>query len=194
MDEGSEFSITMSAKADIGRIEFESETIQFKPTMMFRSRTHSYMIHNSCAISVDFTWKVDGPFSVTPAHGTIAGGEEEKFSITFEPLDAGDFEAKLECEMTNLADDQDHPILNVLGTSLRPMLHFDLESSDYLTAGRRPVDGEHIDPSTTVIEFISLGTNVNKFTNGFDKQFYLLFYIRKLKVITRKKCTLRFFI
>ncbi len=76
----------------------------------------------------------------------------------------------------NLETGKAGPVIAVRGRSILPFCHFELEESDYLTAGRRRMDliinsgstqtpNTFIDRQTRVIEFksIGIGSTINRF-------------------------------
>ncbi|UJR14639.1 hypothetical protein I4U23_001632 [Adineta vaga] len=109
------------------------------------------------------------PFMVEPDTGSIAVGASQIFKVKFAPLDINDYQARLICCIPNLETGKPGPIVAVRGRSILPFCHFELEESDYLTAGRRRVDllvnnstthapAPFIDRQTRVIEFKAVGT------------------------------------
>jgi hydrocephalus-inducing protein len=106
------------------------------------------------------------PFSIEPAFGKIEAGKTQVFKIKFSPLNTNEYQARLMCHISNLEEHKLGPIVAVKGKSTLPYCHFDLEESDYLSAGRRnpelpgpdgAASGLGIDSSTKVIEFKSIG-------------------------------------
>jgi hydrocephalus-inducing protein len=106
------------------------------------------------------------PFSVEPAFGKLEPGKTQLFKIKFAPLDCNDYQARLTCLIPNLEDGKQGPVVAVKGRGLLPYCHFDLEESDYITAGRRDperpgpggdISNVGLDSMTKVIEFKSVG-------------------------------------
>ena len=71
----------------------------------------------------------------------------------------------------NLEEGKEGPVITVLGRSLLPYCHFDLEDSDYLRSARRNPElrgpngappGTTLDPNTRVIEFNTVGMDVRQ--------------------------------
>lgn len=77
------------------------------------------------------------PFSVEPFFGKVDTGKTQIFKIKFSPLNVNDYQARLICQIPNLEDNKQRPTIAVKGRSLLPYCHFELEESDYITAGRR---------------------------------------------------------
>lgn len=107
------------------------------------------------------------PFSVEPTRATLAPGEISTVTVRYCPLEAGDADYRMKCNISNLAPETEPVVIRLLGRSLMPYCHFELDNSDYLTGGRRNPElrapgglGTTIDPTTKVIEFFSCGVGV----------------------------------
>ncbi|XP_008567942.1 PREDICTED: hydrocephalus-inducing protein homolog, partial [Galeopterus variegatus] len=96
----------------------------------------------------------------------------QKLKVKFSPLDIGDFESKLFCQIPNLPPGEQGPVLVAKGRSLLPFCHFDLKDSDYISGYRRNPElrgssSGTLDPNTRVIEFTTVGIggkNLRTFT------------------------------
>ncbi|XP_059006937.1 hydrocephalus-inducing protein homolog [Mustela lutreola] len=102
------------------------------------------------------------PFSVEPSSGTVPAGKTQKLKVKFSPLEVGDFEGHLFCQIPNLPPGEQGPVLTTKGRSILPFCHFDLKHSDYISGHQRNPDlrgpgGGALDPNTRVIEFTSVG-------------------------------------
>ncbi|XP_006860378.1 PREDICTED: hydrocephalus-inducing protein homolog [Chrysochloris asiatica] len=112
------------------------------------------------------------PFSVEPSSGIVPVGKYQKIKVKFSPLDVGDFESNLLCQIRNLPPGEQGPVLVAKGRSLLPFCHFDLKESDYISGHRRNSElrgpsGGTVDPNTRVIEFATVGIggkNLRTFT------------------------------
>ncbi|XP_054435188.1 hydrocephalus-inducing protein homolog [Pteronotus mesoamericanus] len=112
------------------------------------------------------------PFSVVPISGIVPVGKTEKIKVKFSPLEVGDFESNLLCQIPNLPPGEQGPVVSAKGRSILPVCHFDLKDSDYISGHRRNPDlrgpgGGALDPNTRVIEFTSVGIggkNLRSFT------------------------------
>ncbi|KAG8523663.1 Hydrocephalus-inducing protein, partial [Galemys pyrenaicus] len=112
------------------------------------------------------------PFSVEPSSGIVPVGKTQKLKVKFSPLEVGEFECNLFCQIPNLPPGEQGPILSTKGRSILPFCHFDLKDSDYISAYRCDSDlwwpgGGPLDPNTRVIEFTSVGIggkNLRTFT------------------------------
>ncbi|KAM7059176.1 hydrocephalus-inducing protein homolog [Molossus nigricans] len=111
-------------------------------------------------------------FSVEPVSGIVPVGKTQKIKVKFSPLEVGDFESTLFCQIPNLPPGEHSPVLSAKGRSFLPICHFDLKDSDYISGHRRNSDlrgpgAGTLDPNTRVIEFSSVGIggkNVRTFT------------------------------
>lgn len=121
------------------------------------------------------------PFSVMPASGFINAGEMKTFQVRFSPEEVDDFSSYLWMDITYLNQQQQHqqmlvqekpvkeqaeamqliqdyPEIYVSGYSQRPLCHFDVDLSDYISAGRRHPDYNYPLPEDIrVIELFSSG-------------------------------------
>ncbi|GLE01730.1 hypothetical protein PINS_up010564 [Pythium insidiosum] len=116
----------------------------------------------------------DCPFEVTPDSGVIAAEETQTFVVRFAPMEVDDFRYELVLEVPSDVSASAPLRIPVIGSSLRPACHFDVERSDYAQrrAPNRP--GPHdelgpLDPSIKVIEMESLGIRVRN-----TKRFYVV--------------------
>ncbi|XP_070253950.1 hydrocephalus-inducing protein homolog isoform X4 [Myotis yumanensis] len=119
-------------------------------------------------------WTEPSPlsFSVDPVSGVVPVGKAEKIQVKFSPLEVGDFESTITCQIPNLLPGEQGPVISAKGQSFLPICHFELKESDYITAHRHNPDlrgpgGGPLDPNTRVIEFTSVGIggkNLRTFT------------------------------
>ncbi|XP_036044752.1 LOW QUALITY PROTEIN: hydrocephalus-inducing protein homolog [Onychomys torridus] len=119
-----------------------------------------------------WTDQCPSPFSVDPSSGVVPVGKTQKLKVKFSPMDIGEFESTLYCQIPNLPSGEQGPMLVTKGRSILPFCHFDLKDSDYISGHRRnpelrgPGAGA-LDPNTRVIEFTSVGIggkNLRTFT------------------------------
>ncbi|XP_036202709.1 hydrocephalus-inducing protein homolog [Myotis myotis] len=111
-------------------------------------------------------------FSVVPISGVVPVGKAEKIQVKFSPLEVGDFESTIICQIPNLLPGEQGPVISAKGRSFLPICHFELKESDYITGHRHNPDlrgpgGGPLDPNTRVIEFTSVGIgakNLRTFT------------------------------
>ena len=92
------------------------------------------------ALKTNYVEMNGSPFKVLPESGFVEPGATAVFRIVFSPLEVDDFSAKLVCQIPYLAQEQSPPIVNITGFSRRPLCHFDVTMSDYISAGRRHPD------------------------------------------------------
>ncbi|XP_064239335.1 hydrocephalus-inducing protein homolog [Aotus nancymaae] len=112
------------------------------------------------------------PFSVEPSSGIVPVGKIQKLKVKFSPLDIGDFESNLFCQIPNLPPGEQGPVLVAKGRSSLPICHFDLKDSDYISGHRRNPElrgpgGAALDSNIRVIEFTTVGIggkNLRTFT------------------------------
>uniref|UniRef100_A0A2K6GI20 HYDIN axonemal central pair apparatus protein n=1 Tax=Propithecus coquereli TaxID=379532 RepID=A0A2K6GI20_PROCO len=111
-------------------------------------------------------------FSVEPSSGIVPAGKTQKLKVKFSPLDVGDFESTLFCQIPNLPPGEQGPVLVAKGRSSLPICHFDLKDSDYISGHQHNLELREsgsgaLDPNTRVIEFTSVGVggkNLQTFT------------------------------
>ena len=140
----------------------------------YQKRLVEAKIANTSQIRFEYAWSVrqfktlrsdysltkNPPFSVTPKSGFIEAGQTTAFQVAFEPDEVEDFNAVLYCEIPFLTQ-MEPPRITVSGISRRPLCHFNVEMSDYLTAGRRHPDyTEPLPEGIRVIELFSRGIGV----------------------------------
>jgi hydrocephalus-inducing protein len=108
---------------------------------------------NASQIRFDYSWRIAKfvslrtnyaqvrvpPFAVEPVSGYIESGATTTFKVNFTPLEVDDFTAELRCDIPFLSQ-SDPPVVGLSGLSRRPLCHFNVELSDYLSAGRRHPD------------------------------------------------------
>ncbi|OHT13016.1 hypothetical protein TRFO_03418 [Tritrichomonas foetus] len=157
--------------ADFIKYQIDTTEITFSPTMMYQTRTNEIKLTNNCLIRFDYTWHIShlvclrtnyaqthgAPFSVEPVTGFIEPGQTKTFKVNFEPEEVDDFTADLVCDVPFLTQ-MEPPIIKVSGLSRRPLCHFNVDLSDYLSAGRRHPDYTNPLPEDIrVIELFSKG-------------------------------------
>ncbi|KAJ4461899.1 putative Hydrocephalus-inducing protein [Paratrimastix pyriformis] len=111
------------------------------------------------------------PFKLAPTSGWVEPGETKEIEVTFAPLEAIAWDRLLSVRVDDMAPGTQGPRCILSGVATRPLCHFELAGSDYLTtrrsdelAGLKPID-----PSTRVIEFESRGIRVRN-----TRRFYIL--------------------
>jgi hydrocephalus-inducing protein len=181
-----DYSILLSGFADYSQFEMDFNNINFKSTLMYQTRVFRFPIRNSGKVLLKFQFSIldeagiilpesdDSFFSVIPSSGAISGGESSIITIKFSPLEGGDYNCQLICEIPNLQKDQEILRTKLSGSSLRPFCHFELEDSDYILADRRMGDRSDgsmlvLEPNTKVMEFRSCGIRAKNM-----KKFYIV--------------------
>lgn len=201
-----EVTLRLSVTADKSKYECKVNRANFRPTMMFQTRVFKFPVMNTASTVLKYNWNLqldeyvkprvprerdsllaldseeeeeeeeEQPFSISPQSGEILPGEFETFHVNFSPVDARRYGCLLKALIPHLADDMSPLEIRLNGSSLRPTCHFELVSSDYLTAHRRKVGlpGPNgvigpLDESFKVIEFKSLGLKVRN-----TRRFYVV--------------------
>jgi hypothetical protein len=117
---------------------------------MFDSRVVKIKILNNSQIALNFQWTLSGfqslngdylghhtgPFAFEPRTRAIASGKAEGFEVLFSSCQVDEFSALIHCENPFLTA-IDQPMVPVTWMSLRPSSHFNVESTHYISAGRR---------------------------------------------------------
>lgn len=105
-------------------------------------------------------------FVVTPNETVVEPKATQTFTLTFSPMEIGDFKVFLRSDLSNLSPTCSPLEILVKTKSLLPLYHFDLESSDYIKNRRKQkICGETLNENTRVVEFeaIGLGAPVIRF-------------------------------
>jgi len=164
--------VDATAHSDQGEVECSVQTIPFRQTMMYQTRSYTFTVSNTSALALKYDWTnaltepdptvFASPFELLPTQGSIPSQQEETFTVKFAPIDARRYAATLTCAMEGLKDDSQAPVVKVTGKAMRPMVHFDLTPSDWLHRRESDLKGqtEPVDPATRVVEMTSLGTSV----------------------------------
>jgi hydrocephalus-inducing protein len=153
---------------DYAKYECQAKGIDFKPTLMYASRSYKFSIKNTSLINVNYNFKIvnsetgildAGPYTIIPKKGTIAPGCDDNFLVKFSPVEIEhDFSRILSANIENLSPDLKPLIMEVNGVAERPIIHFELPPSSYRE--RKEKDMVPIDNKYKIIEFESLGTNI----------------------------------
>lgn len=170
--------IRVFAISDYIKYHLDMTEVAFSPTMMFQSRIVEVNMHNTSQVRFEYSWShkdfvalrqgngpnIHFPFSIEPRTGYIDSGSTTKFRVIFSPEEVDDFNAVLHCDVPYLTNSKPPQIL-VSGFSRRPLCHFDIQMSDYISAGRRHPEYKYkIPDDIKVIEIFSpsVNTRVNK--------------------------------
>jgi hydrocephalus-inducing protein len=171
---GQDLARRASVVADFIRFSIVLTEIAFVPTRMSQKRIAECRLTNDCQIRFDYTWRVikfvslrtsyaqtrPPAFSIEPSSGFVEAGATTVFKVKFEPLEVDDFTAQLACDIPFLSS-AEPPVISVTGLSRRPLCHFNVEVSDYLSAGRRHPDCTcKLPDDIKVIELFSKGIGV----------------------------------
>ena len=164
------YAFTLTNSGNV-RLSYQWSVLTQHDEIELNSRPGTALGFRSIEVSDGGSFVSDGgeivPFSVEPIRATLAPGETSTVTVRFSPLEAGDFEQHIKCNMTNLAAHTEPLVIRLLGCSLMPYCHFELENSDYLTAGRRNSElrtpgglRTSVDSTSRVIEIFSCGVGV----------------------------------
>jgi len=178
--------------------------VNFRPTFMYQTRVFNFTMSNPGRTKFQYDWKAVArhatkpemeeededeqeeeeiaAFTIEPKSGFIPPNSTETFKLSFHPLDSLRYETTFISQVDDESDDasaqaqtqQVPPKLIARGQALRPKCHFELQTSDYLSAKRRPANlpgplGKvgPLDASVwRVVEVNSVGvrvTNITKF-------------------------------
>eukprot|EP01028_Stygiella_incarcerata_P012050 TRINITY_DN7246_c0_g1_i2.p1 TRINITY_DN7246_c0_g1~~TRINITY_DN7246_c0_g1_i2.p1 ORF type:complete len:3099 (+),score=817.41 TRINITY_DN7246_c0_g1_i2:4292-13588(+) len=180
-------SLELVGSAEYPKFECSVSEIRFRPTLMFQTRSFTFTLENTGQSSLPveaFVMDVDGdeddapdrPFIVVPSTVEIVGGDSCEFSVRFSPKDVDTHRRTLLLNIPHLPEGVEAPQISLYGTSQCPVVHFEVQFSDYLRSGRRPPElpgpgGVHgpLDPATKAVEIESRGVQVRN-----TKRFYLL--------------------
>jgi hydrocephalus-inducing protein len=122
--------------------------------MMFEKRVTQATITNTSQIQFDDRWITTKfislwtnysstwqcAFSVQPSADFIDRGQTTTFQVQFAPDDVDNLSAVLLCDIPHMARGMEPSKIQISGRSKRPLCHFNVETSDYLTPGRRRPD------------------------------------------------------
>nr|XP_031837905.1 hydrocephalus-inducing protein-like [Nomia melanderi] len=153
-----------------------SGTFEVKPASARRSDLFSSAAGLSERTTDSWLEGDDLPFAIHPEEGSVPPRGSVECTLKFSPVDVFYYKAYLTCKMENLHPELAELSIPVAARSLLPYCHFDVEESDYVTAGRRdptmpgPLGREPEDPALweniRVIEFKVVGvggTHVKSF-------------------------------
>jgi hypothetical protein len=148
--------------------------MDFKPTLIYATRTMKFTIKNTSNINLDYNFKIvnsnsgildAGPYTIIPKKGAIAPSCDENFIVKFAPVEVeSDFSRILSAGINNLNPGLEPLIIEMNGSAMRPVIHFELPLSEYRE--RKAKEQSFVDDRVKIIEFESLGTNIRN-TNRF---------------------------
>ena len=142
--------LKLFAAADVIKYTIDTTEIEFPATMMFQKRIVPIKVANTSQISFQYHWftfkfqslhgdyaaSLPSPFTVTPTDGVLKAGKTQVFQVEFKPEEVDEFSGSLRCEIPFLTQIPP-PEIKVTGLSRRPICHFNVEASDYISNGRR---------------------------------------------------------
>jgi hydrocephalus-inducing protein len=171
-----ELQLKINAVSDVIKYTIDTTEILFAPTMMYQQRMTEVRVTNPSSIRFEYAWGIakfealrltfpdpaKRPFSVHPSTGYIDAGGSTVFRVNFTPEEVDDFTAILKMNIPFLTA-MGPPTISVQAFSRRPLCHFNVPLSDYLTSGARHPD--YTDPlplDTKVIELFSPALGVKR--------------------------------
>lgn len=167
-------TLKTSCVIDYAAYECAIKQMEFKPTLMYATRTLKFTIKNTSQIGLDYNFKIvnsssgildAGPYTIIPKKGAIAPSCDENFIVKFAPVEIeSDFSRILSANINNLNPANEPLLIEMNGTSQRPVIHFELPVSEYRE--RKAKEQSYLDEKLKIIEFESLGTNIRN-TNRF---------------------------
>lgn len=98
---------------DYASYECLNKEMEFKPTLMYATRTLKFTIKNTSQIGLDYNFKIvnassgildAGPYTIIPKKGAIAPSCDENFIVKFAPMeiDSNVFSRILSANINNL--------------------------------------------------------------------------------------------
>jgi hydrocephalus-inducing protein len=168
--ENSEKTVMLKASCVIDHASYECNVskVDFKPTLMYASRSYKFTIKNTSLINLDFNFKIvnsnsgildAGPYSIIPKKGCIAPGCDDNFIVKYSPVEVeADNSRILSANIRNLSGETEPLIIEVNGVAERPIIHFELPNTTYRE--RKEKDMTPVDAKFKIIEFESLGTMI----------------------------------
>lgn len=171
--------LRVTATADVIKYTIDTQSIDFSPTLMYESRFVEVRMTNTSSIRLEYAWELQRfnalrtdyattrkpCFKVIPHQGTIDGGKTTVFKVVFAPEEVDDFTAEFMCKIPFLIGAP--PVLSMNGISRRPLCHFDVDVSDYLTRRHPAYIDNPLPDDIQVIELYSKCVG-NKTIKKFD--------------------------
>eukprot|EP01063_Lacrimia_lanifica_P026221 TRINITY_DN349_c0_g2_i1.p1 TRINITY_DN349_c0_g2~~TRINITY_DN349_c0_g2_i1.p1 ORF type:complete len:4697 (+),score=2083.13 TRINITY_DN349_c0_g2_i1:84-14174(+) len=165
--------------------------IQFATTKLFQTRSVPLTLRNSGKTGFECQWKIvdadgmfvaadEATFSIQPDYCTIPPGGSQTCMVRYSPLDTDAHNCTLRGFIPHVKEDEEgtagkQPAISLRGFAECPLVHFELDESDYLASGQRNPElpgpgGQFLDPmSCRVLEFACSGVKVRA-----TKRFYIL--------------------
>jgi len=153
--------------------------LQLRNTLMFQTRSTGFVLSNPSGVPLAYSWSVteadgsaavDDDIMVTPISGEIPPEGTEHMTVKLTPSEVHHYNRRLVLQCPLVPADRLPAPLTVTAKSSRPLCHFELPASDYLSGGRRsPSRTPALDASTKVVEIDTVGVRVRA-----TKRFYLV--------------------
>ena len=156
--------------------------VSFTTTKLFQTRSVPFVLKNVGKITLDCHWHFESPhgnalseeergtFAIEPEFAKIPTASSQAFTLSYSPLDTERHAMNLVGHIPHVREaaegegDASCPQFAVNGTAECPLIHFQLQESDYLLSGRNPElsgpTGRFLEPSCKVLEFPCSGVKV----------------------------------
>lgn len=131
-----ETKVRVCARIDVPKITLDTNHVVFKATKMYSSRVFTFKISNNSSINIPYSCeffnprtssKDSGPFSISPASGTLPKNSGSEFILRFAPTE---FEANCQRVLTVKVGtgglEELELTVQVEGEVTRPICHFEL--------------------------------------------------------------------
>ena len=149
------------------------KSIIFRRTKLFQQRSISFTLKNTGKVQLPFQFAVVGQdreplsdedastFTVSPAQGVVNSLQSQEITVVFKPYSVED---KAMLIVGSLPHGPKSDItIPVSGTSECPLVHFELQQSDYLST-RTEGELATVDPASCVVQCFSRGIKIRNTT------------------------------
>jgi hypothetical protein len=136
--DGQDKNIVLKASCviDYANYNCDVKQVDFKPTLMYASRSYKFTIKNTSLVNLNYNFKIvnastavldAGPYTIIPKKGSIASDCDENFILKFSPLEVeNDFSRLLSANIQNLNPATEPLCIELGGIADRPIIHFEL--------------------------------------------------------------------
>ncbi|OHT12584.1 hypothetical protein TRFO_03593 [Tritrichomonas foetus] len=162
-----EINIKIFVISDVIKYSIDTTEIAFAPTMMFQSRYSEFKMNNLCQIRIEYQWELEkfetvrtdyantrpSAFSIEPSSGFIEPGQTTTFKAIFSPMEVDDFLGSFKCIVPYSNSEPSR--ISMTALSRRPICHFNVPLSDYLSRRHPDFASETLPEDVKVIEIFS---------------------------------------
>jgi hydrocephalus-inducing protein len=166
-----DIAIKLYLISDVLKVSIDCNEIPFSPTMMYQPRSAEFHLTNLSQVRLEYDWFLQRyeslrtdyattrppVFTIEPGSGYIEAGQTTTFRAVFSPLDVDDFLAEFVAKIPYLTTES--PKIMMTGLSRRPLCHFNVQVSDYLTR-RHPDFTYQLPEDVKTIEVFSTDVKV----------------------------------